>query len=85
MALRRLHDGLARGWRGWWVEVSNAKRAEHGGGALRPVCDGSLGGSIAEIDVDDANRFEGGQSMGSGEIDASCFELVFDGPMQQVG
>lgn len=80
-----LHDGLARGWRGRWIEVSDAERMEHGSSALRTVCDGSLGGTVAEIDVDDAQRFESGQSVGGGEIDVSCLELVFDGSMQQVG
>src|SRR5215469_1642348 len=80
-----LHDGLARDWRIRRIEFCDAKRTEHSSGALRPVSDGSFGGSVAEIDVDDAHRLERGQSVGSGEIDASSFELVFDGPMQQVG
>ena len=42
-----------------------------------------LGGSIAEIDFDDAHGFEGDEGLRCGEIKTSGLEFLFEGAMQQ--
>ena len=78
-----LHDGLARCWRGWRLEIGDAERAEDGGGPLGARRDGALGGAIAEIDVDDADGLEDGQRFGGGDIEMRGLELLFDRAMKQ--
>src|SRR5215475_12825671 len=47
--------------------------------------DGSLGGAVAEVDIDDADGFERRQGFGGGEIEARGLELLFDGAVDQQG
>ena len=80
-----LHDGLAWLWGRRWVDFADGERPQDGGCALSWSCDGSLGGAIAEIDVDDAHGLERRESFGGGEIETGGLELLFDGTMQQEG
>jgi hypothetical protein len=67
------------------INVGNAERAEHSGGQLRAASYAAFGAAITECDVDDAHRFEGSQSFGSGKIDVCGLELLFDGAMHEEG
>src|SRR5262249_58751286 len=80
-----LHDGLAGLWRGRRIEVGDAERAQHGGGALRAAGDATFGAAIAESNVDDAHRLEGVERFGRGEIEACGLELLFDCAMDEEG
>ena len=80
-----LHEGLAPGWWGWRLAIGDAEGAEHGGGALSAGRDGTLGGAVAEIDINDADGFERAQRFGGGEIEARGLELLFDRAMEQEG
>jgi hypothetical protein len=79
-----LRDGVAWLRRSGRINVGNAEPAEHSGGPLRATCDAAFGTAI-EGDVDDAHRFEGSQSFGSGKIDVCGLELLFDGAMDEEG
>ena len=78
-----LHDGLPWLGRGRWIELGNSESAQYACGALSAAGDRALGGSIAEIDFDNAHGFEGGEGLGRGEIKTSGLEFLFDGAMEQ--
>ena len=78
-----LHDGLPWLGRGRWIELGNSERAQYARGALSAAGDRALGGSIAEIDFDNAHGFEGSEGLGCGEIETTGLEFLFDGAMEQ--
>ena len=81
-----LRDGVAGLWWGGRIEVCDAECAQHGGGALGAAGNATLGWrAIAEGDIDDADRLEGVQSFGGGEIEACGLELLFDCAMDEEG
>jgi hypothetical protein len=70
---------------GWsrWIKAGNGKGAQDACGAWGGARDRALGGSIAEIDFNDAHGFEGGEGLRCGEIKTSGLEFLFDGAMEQ--
>src|SRR6516164_11321229 len=78
-----LHDGFALLRRSRGIEINDAERSQHCGGALAAAGDGALEGAVAEIDFDHADGPKSGQRFGSREVEACSFELLFDCAVEQ--
>jgi hypothetical protein len=76
-----LHHGFVGPRWGGWIKGGDAHGAKDGGGALRWSGNRSLGGTVAEADVDDVHALERVQGFRSRDIEACRLELLFQSTM----